>query len=709
MREKWIDMLLKFMLPANDKVQDSIALLGMIVVKFLRRRCVFYLQQDKLSPFHAQTTVALREMLKKYDVKPNINDKCFRCGKIGHWAKECKNQPDEDWLKTKKCFKCEKIGHLAKECPFSSKPTSTKTKSLALELVNLKGLDVNTTLSNEQEVLQTDTCNATTSLKQGSPEWFKETIGLINGSKAAAVVGLLGKKEHEEYRMYLSNYFSNRLDTSKCQSKINDSKKVQEISMTWGKMCEKSGLATYIDKCLSSENVKICETGLWKYEDWLGVSPDGLVKYEDEDKTVVLEIKCPFNFGKPKLYEQVPSLYIPQVQLEMLVTGTNVAHLVCWTPVLTKVFEIQRDNNYIECLLGYLKLFHESSKEDYSIWSHSKLTRNKLKQQSLQIASKCKEIITTASIRTSTLISDPDLTMFAKPVSALLKDSGSKENKDNKKRNCTNCKREESLCKLIPCIVRQSKIKTKQDERIVYESYTYNSNNVPNSCHQDTFLECYHNLIHNGLCSGGNSVIYKILQQSNQEYRAGNFHNSKMILWDFLQNNTLNGMQNFAVGEQASVSLIFETLYNNMTENERKYCFLVTENKSTCIESRHVRQATTALRLKLIDYKSVAAKDIDRKKMFDTCKHIEKMLTEKHIYYPELKCYMPGCSSSCFKDVNVINAPKTFAVEIYHDRTMNIIPKFDQTIIHLGYNRSYELAGIIFHGHDHFWAKFFID
>ena len=35
----------------------------------------------------------------------------------------------------------------------------------------------------------------------------------------------------------------------------------------------------YIDKCLLGKDVKICETGLWKYEDWLGVSPDGLVKY----------------------------------------------------------------------------------------------------------------------------------------------------------------------------------------------------------------------------------------------------------------------------------------------------------------------------------------------------------------------------------------------------------------------------------------------
>ena len=52
----------KVMLPANEKKQESIALLGMIVTKFLRRRCVFYVQEDKVSPSHVQSTVALREM-----------------------------------------------------------------------------------------------------------------------------------------------------------------------------------------------------------------------------------------------------------------------------------------------------------------------------------------------------------------------------------------------------------------------------------------------------------------------------------------------------------------------------------------------------------------------------------------------------------------------------------------------------------------------
>ena len=46
--KKWIDMLFKFMLPANDKLHGSVVLLGNGYFKI----SVFYLQQGKLCPSH---------------------------------------------------------------------------------------------------------------------------------------------------------------------------------------------------------------------------------------------------------------------------------------------------------------------------------------------------------------------------------------------------------------------------------------------------------------------------------------------------------------------------------------------------------------------------------------------------------------------------------------------------------------------------------
>ena len=98
------------------------------------------------------------------------------------------------------------------------------------------------------------------------------------------------------------------------------------------------------------------------------------------------------------------------------------------------------------------------------------------------------------------------------------------------------------------------------------------------------------------------ALFIKSSKKSNQEYTAGNFHNSKTILWRYLQNSTINGLQNF-VREQASVSLMFESHFT-MTRQKKKEMNAFLKQKlylHVLNLSMHVRQAITALRLKLIN------------------------------------------------------------------------------------------------------------
>jgi len=66
---------------------------------------------------------------------------------------------------------------------------------------------------------------------------------------------------------------------------------------------------------------------------WLGASPDGLVTRGGADG--VLEIKCPFNRGRPDTvapWPHPPDYYMPQVQGLLAVLGRPWCDVWCWTP-----------------------------------------------------------------------------------------------------------------------------------------------------------------------------------------------------------------------------------------------------------------------------------------------------------------------------------------------------------------------------------------
>lgn len=123
------------------------------------------------------------------------------------------------------------------------------------------------------------------------------------------------------------------------------------LAMLWGSMNEECALVTYLQSSIIRKshltNPIVKETGVWflkdkNNKDWLASSPDGLM-VEDSKTHIVLEIKCPFMGGK---HIQSYVNHIPQLLLEMLCTSTSYCHYIVWTPVGTKVFLVEKDDNY---------------------------------------------------------------------------------------------------------------------------------------------------------------------------------------------------------------------------------------------------------------------------------------------------------------------------------------------------------------------------
>jgi putative phage-type endonuclease len=90
---------------------------------------------------------------------------------------------------------------------------------------------------------------------------------------------------------------------------------------------------------------------------WLGASPDGVLGCEPQGG--ILEVKCPFNKGKPELalpWRAMPYYYMPQVQGLMEILGRDWVDLYCWTPNGSSLFRVPRD-------CAYWELIHEALRD----------------------------------------------------------------------------------------------------------------------------------------------------------------------------------------------------------------------------------------------------------------------------------------------------------------------------------------------------------
>lgn len=179
---------------------------------------------------------------------------------------------------------------------------------------------------------------------QRSEEWFKLRKEKLTTSSFSTVLGFWESNRRRE--LWRDKVFST--DSAVFSS-------FAKAAMNWGSKHE----ATAIDRYKAITGRTVLPLGFAVHPEdelnWLGGSPDGLLVNGG-----ILEVKCPFNRGKPHLglpWETVPYYYMPQLQGLMEIMDRNWVELYCWTPNGSTLFRVEREPDYFDEMHQILKEF----------------------------------------------------------------------------------------------------------------------------------------------------------------------------------------------------------------------------------------------------------------------------------------------------------------------------------------------------------------
>jgi hypothetical protein len=192
--------------------------------------------------------------------------------------------------------------------------------------------------------------------EQGSDAWFRSRLGKITASNFSKVITATGKASTQVDALI------DRAVAERLTGQVGDF--YTNAAMERGKELEPEAFAAVI----SRHDLKFDQCGSIDALDEAGeslgysCSPDGI----NEAEGIGLEIKCPLPHTHISYLRanQVPPIYIPQIQGAMLVTGFERWAFCSYHPLLPSLFLIvERDEKYIQSLKSALDIACEKIRE----------------------------------------------------------------------------------------------------------------------------------------------------------------------------------------------------------------------------------------------------------------------------------------------------------------------------------------------------------
>ena len=184
-------------------------------------------------------------------------------------------------------------------------------------------------------------------MEQRSPEWYEIKLGKYSGSMFTKL--LMGKST-AGYNDAIDNIVYERITGKRIASFINS-------DMQYG--IDNEPIAKY-DYSMRFFR-KVVEVGFIEQNEWVGISPDGLV-----GKDGMIEIKCPKYNTQLKLLRdrKINSDYIIQMQGQMMVSGRKWVDFWSWRDDMKPFYErVYRDEDLILKLKTEIDIAIEEAKE----------------------------------------------------------------------------------------------------------------------------------------------------------------------------------------------------------------------------------------------------------------------------------------------------------------------------------------------------------
>lgn len=196
-------------------------------------------------------------------------------------------------------------------------------------------------------------------VEQGTPEWKAARAGRVTASKISELMAKgKGGAESAGRRNYRAQIVAEIL------TKEPQDRDFRNAAMDWGNEQEPFARAAYeIEKGMEVEKVGFV---IHPRDDRAGCSPDGLVGFDGDWPTGLVQIKCPNTATHLDTIKElsIPSEYRLQMFFEMACTGAGWNDFVSFDPRLPKhlqlvILRLHRDDAEIARIEQEIAAFHQ--------------------------------------------------------------------------------------------------------------------------------------------------------------------------------------------------------------------------------------------------------------------------------------------------------------------------------------------------------------